>query len=405
MEEKSRLLVGLDIGTGFVRGVAGSFDREGRIVILGYGEAPSSGLRKGVVVDLNGPLNAIDLALKAVEDMSGEEIDYSTTSVNGVHILNTKTDGMIAVGLVDHEIDEADLDRVDLVAATGKIPTNREILDLVPYEYALDGQGGIKDPIGMKGSRLEIRASVVSGLIPYCENVRKTTEAAHVKTTSLMASVVAASKAVLSTKQKENGVAVIDLGFATTGVTVFDEGDLQYVGVVPIGSNKITNDLAIVLQTTPDIAEEIKLRFVTCNFGASEKDIVIKRDREEFVFSRAEVDEIVKACLDDIFEAVRKELKRAGYDMRLPEGVVLTGGGAKLRDIEVYAKEKIELAARIGTPEVLGGVSEAVSSPEYATAVGLMLANAGDNVGPIDTKKKKQGVRFGAKLKKIFGKF
>jgi cell division protein FtsA len=362
-------------------------------------------MRKGVVVDLTGPASAIDIALKPVEDMSGVQVDAATISVNGMHILSTKAEGMIAVGTTEHEIDEADLDRVDVMAVTGKIPANRETLDLVPHDYVLDGQGGIKDPLGMRGSRLEVRANVISGLVPYCENVRKAAEMAKVATQRLVPSVVAAARAVLTERQMENGVGVIDLGASTTGVAVFDEGDLQYVGVVPKGSNNITNDLAMVLKTEPEVAEEIKRRFVTGVFGVSDKDVVIKRGRDDLKFARAEVDEVAEARLEDIFDDVRKELKKAGYDKRLPEGVVLTGGGAKLRDIEIYAKEKIELAARIGVMPELGGVGEAVMKPEYATAVGLMLIGARSGETGAQKKTEKKVKKEGGLMKRMLNMF
>jgi cell division protein FtsA len=406
MEEKSRFTVGLDIGTGSIRAVVGSVDRDGQVSVLGYNEAPSSGMRKGVVVDLTGPASAIDIALKPVEDMSGVQVDAATISVNGMHILSTKVDGMIAVGTADHEIDEADLDRVDMMAVTGKIPANRETLDLVPHDYVLDGQRGIKDPLGMVGSRLEVRANVISGLVPYCENVRKAADMAKVVTQRLVPSVVAAARAVLTERQMENGVGVIDFGASTTGVAVFDEGDLQYVGVIPKGSNSITNDLAMVLKTEPEVAEEIKRRFVTGVFGANGKDIVIKRGRDELKFSREEVDEVAEARLEEILGDVRKELKRAGYDKRLPEGVVITGGGARLRDIEVYAKEKMELAARLGTPPELGGMGEAVAKPEYATAIGLMMIGVRNGDAMIAQKKSdKKSKQGGGVFRKILNMF
>jgi len=402
MEEKSRFAVGLDVGTTRIRAVVGSINREGKVSVLGYNESSSAGMRKGVVVDLTGPASAIDLTLKPVEDMSGVQVDAANISVNGSHILSTKTEGMIAVGTMEHEIDEADLDRVDAMAITGKIPANRETLDLVPHDYVLDGQTGIKDPLGMKGSRLEVRANVISGLVPYCENVRKAAEMAKVSAQRLVPSVIAAARAVLAEQQMENGVGVVDMGAATTGVAVFDEGDLQYMGVVPKGSNNITNDLAMMLKTEPEVAEEIKCRFVTGTFGASDKDIVIKRGREELKFSRAEVDEVVEARLEDILGDVRKELKKAGYDRRLPEGIVLTGGGAKLRDIEVYAKEKMELAVRVGVVPELGSIGEAVAKPEYATAIGLMLMGARSGEMAVEKKAKKDG---GGGLKKLLNMF
>ena len=319
---------------------------------------------------------------------------------------------MIAVGTVEHEIDLQDLDRVTDVAVTGRIPANRDVLDVVPLEYALDGQGGIKDPLGMSGARLEMRANVISALTPNCENLKKATLSADVKADRLVPSAVAAARAVLTDRQRENGVAVIDMGAATTSVAVYEEGDLQYVGVVPAGSNNITNDLAIVLAIDPDMAEEIKTRFVTGDF-TSEKPPVIKikvakDSKAERTFDRKEVDDVVQARLDDIFTEVRKKLKSAHYDQRLPEGIILTGGGAKMRDIDLYAKQVLEASVKIGIPQGLGGVAEAIEKPEYATAVGLALL-AAEFTPTISTAKKKSKKPFALSglsfLKKFLPKF
>jgi len=401
MDKESRFVTGIDIGSAYVRAVVGSIAADGAINIVGYKEVESAGMRRGIVADLAGPATAIDAALQEAETMSGQKIDNAVVSVNGVHLLSTKTDGMVAVGGAEHEINTEDLARVDEMATTGKLPANRKILDLIPYSYALDGQGGIKDPLGMTGARLEIKANVISGLVPYCASLEKAAEMAAVKVDRLMPSVVAAAQAVLSQQQMENGVAVVDIGSATMGVAVYDDGDLQYVGVIDQGSNDITNDLAMVLKTDLVVAEEIKRRFVTGAFNASEKDIVVKRGREDLAFKRAEVDEIVEARLDEMFGAVRKKLKEAGYDRRLPEGVVLVGGGAKLRDIEVYAKDKVELMAKVGAPSGMGGLKDVVEKSEWTAAVGLMLSAAKSGEGVV-AKKRKGG---GGLLKKIFSKF
>ena len=398
-----RFVTGIDIGTGYVRVVVGSMTVEGGINVVGYKEVESAGMRRGIVSDLAGPATAMDLALKEAETMSGCRIDTAVVSVNGVHLLSTKTEGMIAVGGAEHEITRDDLGRVDEMATTGKLPANRRILDLVPYSYALDGQGGIKDPLGMMGARLEIKASVVSGLVPYCAGVVKAAEGAAVAVERLIPSVMAAAKTVLSERQKENGVAVVDIGSATIGVAVYDNGDLQYVGVVEQGSNDITKDLAMVLKTDLEIAEEVKRRFVTAAFNGSDKNIVIKRGRDETSFTRADVDEIVEARLEEMFMAVRRKLKEAGYDRKLPEGLVLTGGGANLRDIETYAREKVELMARVGVPVKLGGLGDALEKPEWAGAVGLMLSGAGSEEVSVRKKSKSGGVS--GFLKRIFSKF
>ena len=411
MDNDKRFVTGLDVGTENVRAVIATVDKDGTIAVVGYNEGKSAGMRKGIPANLAGPAGAIDKMLGEAERMGGYDVRSAYVSINGSQLLSTRTEGMIAVGTVEHEIEDGDLDRVEDVAVSGRIPANRDVLDVVPLEYALDGQGGIKDPLGMSGARLEMRANVISALTPNCENLKKATAAADVAAQQLIPAPVAAAKAVLTDRQKENGVAVIDMGAATTSVAVYEEGDLQYVGVVPAGSNNITNDLAIVLAIDPDMAEEIKTRFVTGDFY-TEKSPVIKIGKEgknERNFDRKEVDAVVEARLDEIFGEIRKKLKSAHYDQRLPEGIILTGGGAKMRDIDLFAKKALEASVKIGTPKGLGGVSEAIEKPEYAVAAGLALFAAEDNRSDIPQGKKSKKSLKAPKapgfLKKLFSKF
>lgn len=376
MEEVSRFAVGLDVGTENVRAVMTSLDKDGALSVVGYGEVPNTGMRKGSVVNLSGPAEAIDKVLGEVERMTGKEIDSAVVSINGTSIYSFRTTGMIVTGPENHEINEEDLARIEDVAVRGQLPPNLEVLEVVPLEYSLDNHTGIKNPLGMIGTKLEVRTNVVSALAQNCMNLRRTTEGVKVAAERLVPSVVAAAEVVMNEAQAENGVAIVDIGAATTGVAIFEEGDLQHVGVIPIGSNNITNDLAIVLEISRAVAEDIKRRFVTGAFSESEKEIIIKQGREELRFDRFEVNELVKGRLKEIFEAVRKELKQAHYDKRLPEGIVLVGGGAKMRDIEIYAKEVLEAAVRVGVPNGFNGVAEAVAKPEYAAAAGLALMAA-----------------------------
>lgn len=413
MEDKPHFVTGLDVGTENVRAVIGALE-DGKLAVYGYNEGKNAGMRKGIPANLNGPARSIDTMLGEAERMGDYDVRSAYVSINGSQILSTKTEGMIAVAATaEHEIDENDLDRIEDVAVTGRIPANRDVLDVIPLEYAIDGQGGIKDPLGMSGARLEMRANVISALTPNCENLRKATEHAEVTATRLVPAVVAAGKAVLTEKQKENGVAVIDMGAATTSIAVYEEGDLQYVGVVPAGSNNITNDLAILLAIDPDMAEEIKTRFVTGDFS-SEKSPVIKIGKDkthERNFERKEVDNVVKLRLEEIFGEIRKKLKAAKYDQRLPEGIVLTGGGARMRDIDLFAKKALEASVKIGVPLELAGVSDAVTSPEFAVAVGLAMMAAEDQAYAIKPSKKsakKAKVKkpsTGNIFKKIFSKF
>lgn len=374
MQESSSYAVGLDIGTTKVRAVVAHVDSStGVPTIVGIGQAATTGMRKGVVVNLQGPGHAIDEALGEAERMSGYQVHGATVSVNGAHILTTHADGMVAVSGVDHEINPDDLDRLRDVATTGKVPANREILDVIPHAYKLDDQDGIKDPLGMTGTRLEIDAHVVSALTPYLVNVEKAAESAQVTPHNVVPTSMAAARAVLSEQQLENGVAVIDLGGSTTSIAVYEEGDLQYVGVVPIGGTNITNDLAIGLKTDPEIAEEVKVKHA-CALSHSENDgVSVKHEGETFSFRTEEINEIVEARLEEIFEGIQLHLKKAGRAGRLPGGVVLVGGGSKLKHMAEYAKEALGLAARLGQPTGFGGVAEDIDKSEFATAIGLML--------------------------------
>lgn len=409
MDNDNRFVTGLDVGTENVRAVIASVDKEGKVAIVGVSEGKSAGMRKGVPANLAGPAGAIDKMLGSAERMGGYDVRSAYVSINGSTVMSTNTEGMIAVGNMDHEINDDDLMRVEDIAVSGRIPANREVLGVVPLEYALDGQAGIKDPLGMSGARLEIRACVTSALTPNVENLKKTTAAADVQALKLVPTAVAAAKAVLNDRQRENGVAVIDFGAATTSIAIYEEGDLQFVSVIPVGSNNITNDLAIVLAIDPELAEEIKTRFVTGNFD-SEKSLTIKVGKHgERTFERKEVEVVVKARLEEIFAEIRKKLKAAHYDQRLPEGIVLTGGGARMRDIEIFAKECLEASVKIGIPQGLEGVSDAVAKPEFAVSTGLALLAAEESQHiPLKGKKSKKTPKKpseGNLLKKLFSKF
>jgi cell division protein FtsA len=373
MQENSRHAVGIDVGTTMVRCVVAHIDNTtGVPTIIGVGSSLSSGMRKGTVVNLEGPARAIDEALGEAERMSGYQVDAATISINGTHILSTHADGMIAVGAADHEITDQDLARIDEVATLGKIPANREILDVIPHAYKLDGQDNIKNPIGMTGTRLEIDANVVSVLAPHLANLKKAAEATKVLPNSIIVAGVAAARAVLTEQQIENGVVLIDIGGSTTNVVVYEEGDLQYVAVIPIGGTNITNDLAIGLRIDPEVAEKLKIEHSSALPRSEAESVSVKYDGEVYDFQTTDIDEIVGARLEEIFEAVNKELKRIGRDGKLPSGAVLTGGTANLKGIVDYAKESLGLAARLGVASGFGGVADGIDKPQFATALGLM---------------------------------
>ena len=407
MQEQSRYAVGIDVGTKNVRCVIGYIDADGDAPkIVGVGTAPNSGMRKGTVTNLAGPAEAIDTALGAAERMSGHQVKTAVLSVNGSHLTSTKADGMITVGTTDNEVTPEDIVRLEDMATTGKIAQNREILEIVAHSYRLDGQDNIKDPIGMTGTRLEIKANVVSGLLPHITNLQKLAEMAKVEVSSVVPAVLASAQAVLTENQRENGVAVLDIGAATTGVAVFEEGDLQYLSVIPLGGQNVTNDLAIGLRTDPEIAESVKLAHA--RFGGKKLGKVeTKHEKKTYSFEQSEIDEIVGARYEEIFEAVAKELKKAGRAGKLPSGAVLTGGGANTKGLVDFTKEQLGVAARLGKPSEYGGASNEIKGPEFSAAAGLMLIDAASGVSYAKSPQnaKKAAEKAGGFLRGIFAKF
>ena len=403
MQETSRYAVGVDIGTTTVRAVVGHLDpTTGMPTIVGVGQAANTGMRKGVVANLSGPAQAIDAALGEAERMSGYQVDRATVSINGTHILSTHADGMVAVGSSDHVVTSDDVFRVEEVATTGKIPANREILEVIPHAYRLDGQDNIKDPVGMNGTRLEIDAHVVSVLTPHLENIRKVAEMAKVASSAIVPSGLASARSVLGEQQLENGVALVDIGGSTTSIAVYEEGDLQYTAVLPYGGIHISNDLAIGLKVDLDIAEQLKLSHASAIVRTEQGGVTIKHEGEMLQFQTSDIDEIVEARLEEIFIGINNELKKAGRAGRLPSGVVLTGGTAQFKSIAEYAKSSLGLAARIGKPKGFSGFEDRIERPDYATVIGLMLLDAERVNQPMPQQKSKQ---LGNMFSKFMAKF
>lgn len=411
MQDTSKYAVGIDVGTTMVRCVVGRVDTsstEPTVTVVGVGESPNNGMRKGIVNKLSGPSKAIDDALGEAERMSGYQVDYATLSINGSHIMSTRVNGMVAVNAAGNEIAQDDISRVEAMAITGKVPANRDTIDVIPYSYKLDGQEGIKDPLGMVGSRLELHANVISTLMPHLANLQKVAENASVHPNSVIPSVIAAAQAVVSEQQLEGGIAVIDFGGATTGVAIYEEGDLQYAGVIPVGGNNITNDLAIGLQTDPEIAEKVKISHASALLHNDDKTVSVERDGKKYNFQTSDIDEIVEARLEEMFEAIGSELDKAGCRGKLPNGVLLVGGGAQLKGLVTYAKRALKLAASKGKPHGFEGFADTVGNVSYAAAIGLMLHDVehADNCG---ANSRRAGGRMvekgGSLLGRLFDRF
>lgn len=376
---KNQIIVGLDVGTSKVRTVVASIKtkEEAKPRIIGIGESVSFGMRKGMVVDIEEMTKSIRKSIEQAEKMIGEPIEKVHVAVGGSHIKARNSKGVAAVSRADNnEFTENDIVRAITNASAISIGPNKEVLDIIPQEFNIDGQGGIQDPRGMNGVRLEVDTLIIEGQAQYLKNLRKCLTLNRVEIESLVLDVLAASDAVLSKKHKELGVLVLDLGAGTTGMSVYEEGKLLDVQILPVGSAHITNDIAIGLQTSPEIAEYIKITYGTClpeEIGKKDAIDLSKIDETEEGFaSRKEMAKIIQARIDEIFDLVNRELRRIGKERKLPSGVILVGGGAKISGIIDLAKDKLKLNVQIGYPQNIDGLVDKVDDPSFATAVGLI---------------------------------
>jgi cell division protein FtsA len=396
MQELSRYAVGLDIGTTTVRSVVGHVDGTSPApTIIGTGVAASSGMRKGVVVNMVNVAQSIDKALDEAERMAGHQIQGVSVSINGSHIVGMGSQGVIAVNSQNHEIGPEDLLRAEEAATVVQLPANREILQVTPRSYQLDGQTNIKDPVGMTGVRLEVDAHVITALTPHVKNLQKACDMTHTAVNNIVLSGLAGAKAVLSEQQKENGVILIDFGGTTTNVAVYEEGDLLHAAVLPVGSVNITNDLAIGLKTDLDIADKVKLEHANATgHKGGAKEVTVTVDSKKHSFKAKDVDMIVEARLEEVFELVNKELSKISRASKLPGGAVLVGGGSNLKEIAEFAKESLQLPARIGLANGFSGVADKVNKdPGFATAIGLLLTDLEADEHGVGGGKNNDGMR------------
>jgi len=375
---KEHIIVGLDVGTVMIRVVIGKVSSEEKTPsIIGVGEAEASGIRKGVIVDVEEAVSSISQALERAERMTGIPVDHAVVSVGGSHVVSLESHGVIAVSRADGEITESDIRRVVDASQAISIPPNREILHVIPKTFTVDGQAGVKDPLGMSGIRLEVDSQIIEASVPFIKNLTKCIIRAGLEVDDLVLAPLAAAYAVLSKRQKELGSVLIDLGGGTTGLVVFEEGELLHTKVLPIGSAHITNDLAIGLRTSVDTAELVKLEYGTAQKSLLKREEEIdlrKIDKsEEGRVSRKHVAEIIQARLEEIFTLVNKELKSIGRDGQLPAGAVLTGGGAMLAGIADLAKSELRLPVQVGAPRNISTVIDRIDEPGFCTAVGLVL--------------------------------
>lgn len=373
-EQNSPFFVGLDIGTSMVRCVVGTVDPvdPAKPAVVGHGEAKNNGMRKGVIAHIDDVSEAIEQALNEAERVSGFTIQAATVNINGSHVAGINSTGVIAISSADRQIGNEDRLRAEEAATIVNLPVNREIIQVFAKNYRVDGQDNIKDPVGMHGVRLEVDTHIVTAATPNVKSLEVTLAKAKIQAAHRTVSSLAAAEAVLTRDQKEAGTLLVDMGAGTTNLTVIEDGEVQYVGVIPVGGINLTNDLAIGLKTDLNVAEKIKLEHATLLEKKPTK-VKVSINKQQFEFDSEDIAMITEARLEELFELVEKELKAIQKSRRLPGGVVLVGGGSHIPGIAEFAKEKLQLAARTGHIQPVGGIIDTVKDRRYTTAVGLML--------------------------------
>ena len=378
MGKHDNIIVGLDIGTTKICAIVGEIKEEGRIDIIGIGSHPSRGLRKGVVVNIESTVESIKKAVEEAELMAGVEINAVYTGIAGNHIKSFNSRGVIAIK--DREISKSDVERVLDAARAVAIPMDREILHVLPQEFTIDDQDGIKEPLGMSGVRLEAEVHVITGAVTSAQNIVKSCNRAGLDVLDIVLEPLASSYSVLSQDEKELGVAVVDVGGGTTDLAIFVEGGIWHTAVLGIGGNHLTNDIAVGLRTPSAEAEKIKRKY-GCALTALVRDdetieVASVGGRPPRVLSRQVLSEIIEPRVEEIFGLVLKEIRKTGFEERVASGVVITGGSSIMEGMPEAAEQVMELPARRGLPMNIGGLVDIVNSPMYATGVGLVLFGA-----------------------------
>lgn len=374
---KSNFITLVDVGSTVVKTVVFQLLPEEKPRIIGVGAVNSTGMRKGVIVDLEEITQVIEDSLMEAEKMAGVEIRDVYVAIGGNHLKYFNTQGVIAIGRADGEVTEEDVERVTEASQAINIPHNYSLLHIIPQSFSLDNQSDIKDPVGMNGVRLEMKGIVVVGFTPHINNISKCFNSLGIEIEGFIVSPLAASKAVLNKRQKELGVALIDIGGETTSVAVYEERELLHLSIIPVGASHITNDIAIGLRTSVDVAEKVKVEYGTALLNEINEDEQVDLTEidkeEEGIISRKHIAEIIEARLEEIFFLIEKELKQINKSALLPAGAVIVGGGARMQGTIDIAKETLKLPAQIGFPVELSGLVDKVDNPSFAVSVGMLL--------------------------------
>ncbi len=397
---KNKLITGLDIGSGNIRVAVAQFDDSDNLKVVGTSVVPSAGIRKGAVIDIEEATQTINFVLEKLEKKIDTVIEDIIISVGGMEINIKESKGVIAIGKANGEVEPNDIQRVLEASQMVSLPPNTEVVQVVPKNYKLDDQGDIKNPLGMQGIRLEANILIIEDSAAHFKNLIKSVEQTDVNVVSTISNSLACAEVVLNKKQKELGVAMINIGQDTTSLAIFEENELVYLSTLPIGGGHITNDIAIGLRVPIDVAEKIKIEYgsaSTVNINKRENiELADVNSEEDGNVSRYHTAEIIEARLEEIFEMVNKELKSIKKNELLPAGVVLTGGGAELIDIEEFAKKILKLPVKIGYPSGVDGVLDEIDSPSFSTVVGLLVYSQKDSIdGRKDNKNIFSKMKFG----------
>ena len=369
------LVVGLDIGTSKVVAIVGEIKADGALEIVGIGSHPSRGLKKGVVVNIESTVQSIQRAVEEAELMAGCEIHSVYAGIAGSHVRSLNSHGIVAIK--DKEVVQGDVERVIDAAKAVAIPADQKILHVLPQEYIIDSQEGIRDPIGMSGVRLEAKVHIVTGADSAAQNIVKCVQRCGLAVDDIVLEQLASSYAVLTEDEKDLGVCVVDIGGGTTDIAVFGGGAIRHTAVIPIAGDQVTNDIAVSMRTPTQYAEDIKVRYACALSQLANPDESIEvpsvGERPSRRLARQTLAEIVEPRYEELFGLVRDELRRSGFEEAIAAGIVLTGGSARMEGTIELAEEVFHMPVRLGLPQHVTGLAEAVRSPIYSTAVGLLL--------------------------------
>jgi cell division protein FtsA len=374
-KDDKRIIVGLDIGTSKIVAMVGELHDDDQVEVIGFGTHPSRGLKKGVVVDIEATVHSIQRAVEEAELMAGCEIHQVYAGIAGSHVRSTNSHGIVAIR--DREVSQTDVDRVIDAAKAVPIPADQKILHVVPQDFTIDGQEGIRKPIGMSGVRLEARVHIVTGAVSAAQNIVKCVQRCGLEVEQIVLEQLASSYAVLTEDERELGICLVDIGGGTTDIAVFSGGAIRHTHVIPVAGDQVTNDIAVSMRTPTQYAEEIKIKYACALSQLANPDETIEvpsvGDRPPRRLARHTLAEVVEPRYEELFTLIRDELRRSGFESQVAAGVVLTGGSAKMEGAVELAEEVFHMPVRLGVPQHVRGLGDVVRNPIHSTGVGLLL--------------------------------